>query len=214
MNIYERTIDISHMEENTKLLGPYNRFVIWVHGCCFNCRGCLAESYKNGSYSEMKISEIAEMIENSDAEGITISGGEPFLQAEKLADMIRLVRKKRDIGVIIYSGFTIEELLKNDDAKKLLEETDILIDGQYKQELDDGKAYVGSSNQRILYLTERYKKIGKEYYSAEKRKVEIKLFSDKLVMIGVPSSEQLEILNNIMKTGGIKIDDRYGNNDS
>ena len=80
--MYKRMSDdgiilISHTEKNTDLLGPYRRFVIWVHGCCFDCDGCLAENTKNGAYTEKNISELAQEILRSDTEGITISGGEP-----------------------------------------------------------------------------------------------------------------------------------------
>lgn len=202
MSKYERTVKIAHFEENTKLLGPYDRFVIWVHGCCFDCKGCLADDYKNGAYQEYTISELAEKILLSDIEGITISGGEPFLQAEALAELIFRIRQKKNIGVIIYSGFTLEELKEKNSAQKLLKNTDILIDGRYIQELDDNRAYIGSSNQKIHYLTERYLSAGKEYYQNTKRKIEIKLFPDKAVMIGVPSKEQLNTWNDLKKQKG------------
>lgn len=79
MNVSE--INISHMESNTTLLGPYERFVIWVHGCCFNCDGCLANNTKVGDGQPVKIRELVGLILKSNTEGITISGGEPFLQA-------------------------------------------------------------------------------------------------------------------------------------
>ena len=109
---------ISHTEKNTDLLGPYRRFVIWVHGCCFDCEGCLAENTKNGAYTETNIKDLAQEILMSDTEGITISGGEPFLQAKALFELVSLLKSIKDIGVIIYSGFTLEELQENDDSKK------------------------------------------------------------------------------------------------
>ena len=78
-NLYKKMSDkilISHTEKNTDLLGPYRRFVIWVHGCCFDCEGCLAENTKNGAYTETDIKELAQEILMSDTEGITISGRE------------------------------------------------------------------------------------------------------------------------------------------
>ena len=68
-NLYKKMSDkilISHTEKNTDLLGPYRRFVIWVHGCCFDCEGCLAESTKNGAYTETDIKELAQEILMSD----------------------------------------------------------------------------------------------------------------------------------------------------
>ena len=207
MNLYKRMsqdtkILISHTEKNTDLLGPYRRFVIWVHGCCFACEGCLAENTKNGAYTEMSVKDLAQEILMSDTEGITISGGEPFLQAEALFELITLLKSVRDTGVIIYSGFTLEELQENDENKNLLRVTDILIDGRYIKELDDGRAYIGSSNQRLHYLSDRYKNIGESYYSSYKRRAEIKINPNEVVLVGVPSKNVLDVWQKLKEKSG------------
>ena len=197
-------LKISHTEAHTELLGPYDRFVIWVHGCCFDCEGCLAFNTRYGEYTEMSVDELAERIIKSNCEGITISGGEPFLQTAALVALVKAVRSVRDTGVIVYSGFTLKELQSNTDYMKLLELADILIDGRYIKELDDGRAYIGSSNQRLYYLTDRYREIGRKYYSASKRRAEIKFGRDKVSLIGVPSATVLKIWEEIKsKNGGI-----------
>ncbi len=208
MSIYEKSIiKVSHVEESTDLLGPYNRFVIWVHGCCFDCEGCLAENTKNGAYEEVEINSLANRIANSLCEGITISGGEPFLQASALLCLIRKIKEQRDIGIVVYSGFTLEELKQDDEMSLLLSEIDILIDGRYIKELDDNRAYVGSSNQRIHYLSSRYTNIGKEYYGANKRRAEIKLTGTQAILIGVPSHNVLKTWQDIKeKSGGMNND--------
>lgn len=197
-------IKISHIEKSTELLGPYKRFVIWVHGCCFNCEGCLAVNNRSGKYTEITASALADMIIAENIEGITISGGEPFLQSEELCEAVRLVRVRKDIGVIIYSGFRLEELKEKPSAFGLLSETDLLIDGRYIKELDNGRPFIGSSNQKLIYLSDRYKKIGSEYYTLNGlRKAEIKLSPEQAVLIGVPSENVLNVWNEIKKkTGG------------
>lgn len=208
MSIYEKSIiKVSHIEESTNLLGPYNRFVIWVHGCCFDCEGCLAENTKNGGYEEVEIDLLAKRVAKSPCEGITISGGEPFLQANALLNLIRKIKYRRDIGVVVYSGFTLDELKQDDDMSLLLPEVDILIDGRYIKKLDDNRAYVGSSNQIIHYLSPRYTSIGKEYYSANKRRAEIKLTGTQAILIGVPSHNVLKTWQDIKeKSGGMNND--------
>ena len=195
-------IDVSHYERSTELLGPFTRFVVWVHGCCFDCEGCLARNTRFGEYESLSPGELAGEIVKSGCEGVTISGGEPFLQAGELAEMLRIARAERDIGVIVYSGFTLAELRERPDAGSLLALCDILIDGRYVRELDDGRAYVGSSNQTIHYLTPRYERAGREYYSAEKRKCEIKFTEKQAVLIGVPSAGVLEMWQKIKKKAG------------
>lgn len=121
------------------------------------------------------------------------------MQAQELLILLQKIKKVRDVGVIVYSGFTLSEI-KNDVSKSpLLNEIDILIDGRYEKNLDDSRAYVGSSNQVIYYLTERYKNVGAKYYSESKRKAEIKITHSQAILIGVPSSEVLDLWRNLKK---------------
>ena len=86
------------------------------------------------------------------------------LQAKALADLIQEVRKKTDLGVMIYTGFTLEELQEadNPDYNLLLEQCDLLVDGPYIDELNDSKNLRGSSNQRAIPLTDRYAEYAKQ----------------------------------------------------
>ncbi len=193
--------------KETELLGPYKRSVIWVYGCCFDCEGCIAHNFRYGSYCEEPPAETAQWFLSCGTEHLTVSGGEPFLQAEALAEVITLIKEKKDIGVIIYSGFTHEELLEKSrsepQVKALLSLCDILIDGRYIKELDDGIPYRGSSNQRIIQLTGRYKDQAEEYYrNTPGRRIEIALNNDKTMMIGVPSRDQAQIWQRIKSLSG------------
>lgn len=198
------SLKISHVEENTELLGPFKRFVIWVWGCCFDCEGCVAQNTRHGAYAEIEAEDLAKKILQSDCEGVTISGGEPFLQAQELFRLIEIIKQEKNIGVIIYSGFTLNEIKNNPDFLNLLSVADILIDGRYEKNLDEGRAYIGSSNQVIHYLTDRYKVIGPKFYDKnKKRKAEIKFTSSQAVLIGVPSKEVFKVWQSVKeKTGG------------
>ena len=194
---------ISHYVERTSVLGPYMRSALWVHGCCFSCDGCLAKEMNAGPFKEYDPMELGELfIKVADTEGITISGGEPFLQSEELATMLDRIKRKRDYGVIIYTGFLREQLDKHDNAgiQRLLQHADILIDGHYIKELDDGKPYRGSSNQNIYLLTDRYKPVFEEYYNGtEKRNIEIDIEKDNVYMVGVPSKNGIEVWRKFKK---------------
>ena len=178
-------------EKNVTVLGPYKRYGLWVSGCNRKCPGCISpESHDMKSGKAMNVNALAWEIYATDTEGITISGGEPFLQAEALTRLIRAVRKKRDVGVIIYTGFLLEELENTDDAKELLKECDLLIDGPYIKELDDGKSLRGSSNQRVIPLTDRY--LDKLHlYGQEGREVQKPThFGVELHYIGIPTDSK------------------------
>lgn len=162
-----------HMKEPAvRVLGPGVRYALWVQGCQRRCPGCTAPTAWNMREGQpIPTAALAWEIALSGAGGLTISGGEPFLQAEALGRMVEQIRSRRDMGVIVYTGFLYEELLGMDGARALLLWTDLLIDGPYIRELDDGRSLRGSSNQRVLPLTERY--CGDLYlYGAQGRPVE------------------------------------------
>lgn len=188
------------------VLGPGMRCILWVHGCCFSCNGCIGEGYKNGGYQETTAVEAAEWYLSQDASGLTISGGEPMLQAAALAEMIAQVRAVRDCGVIVYTGFTYEALLEkaaaDRDIRRFLSQIDLLIDGPYIQELDQNQPYRGSENQRLIPLTPRYCVELETYYgSAAARRIEFRMSEKQTLMVGVPGREQVEIWRKIKKLG-------------
>lgn len=144
-----------------QVLGPYSRAVIWVQGCNFGCKGCIVpESWDRYAGENVDISELVDWILNqSNIEGITLSGGEPILQAEALSTLIDQIRAEKDLGVMCYTGFRLEHLKEQGTAsqKVLLEKIDLLIDGVYMINLQDDLLWRGSSNQRLLLLGDRYR---------------------------------------------------------
>ena len=197
---------ISHYVKRTKVLGPFERSALWVSGCCFDCDGCIAKEMNKQNPTSMNVETLVEVFSSEDVEGITISGGEPFLQAKSLVKMVRGIRDKRDYGVIVYTGFEYEELIKSKDpaVTNFLKEIDILIDGKYIKEEDDGKPYRGSANQKIRLLTERYKEEYTSYYmSDDKRNIEIKVEPDHIYMVGVPSEYGLNTWRELKKRAEI-----------
>ncbi len=144
-----------------KVLGPYARAVIWVQGCDFGCRGCIVpESWEQDSGEEVDISElVAWVLSQPNIEGITLSGGEPMLQAEALSILIDRLRAAKDLGVVCYTGYRLEHLKNQGDIAQnnLLTKIDLLIDGIYTENLQGDLLWRGSSNQRLLLLSDRYR---------------------------------------------------------
>jgi anaerobic ribonucleoside-triphosphate reductase activating protein len=144
-----------------KVLGPYARAVIWVQGCDFGCRGCIVpESWEQDSGEEVDISElVAWVLSQPNIEGVTLSGGEPMLQAEALSTLIDQIREVRNLGVMCYTGYRIEYLKSQGDIaqKLLLTKIDLLVDGIYQENLQDDLLWRGSNNQRLLLLSDRYR---------------------------------------------------------
>ena len=171
----------------SEVLGPYKRFIVWVQGCKRRCKGCIAkDSWALDGGELVEVDTIVQQIlRQENIEGITISGGEPFLQQDALCELIRKVREHKDIGVIIYTGMKYSEIENTD----LAHSADLIVDGEYVEELNDNKSLRGSSNQNALCLTERYNDIVSEYYGINGRKIELILADGVTKMIGIPSKE-------------------------
>lgn len=91
--------------------GPGLRAVLWTQGCIHNCKGCHnSQTHDLVSGFEVDTSTISKEIEKLKLHrGVTLSGGEPFLQSEALAEVAKTC-KDNDLDVWVYTGYTFEEL--------------------------------------------------------------------------------------------------------
>lgn len=147
--------------------GPGIRFVIFTQGCRHNCQGCHnmhTHSFNNGKLISIE-SIISKVKENPLLDGVTLSGGEPFEQANVLSSL-SMELKKLGHNIITYSGYTYEYLVENSEKMKgwteLLQHTDILIDGRFEiEKINLNLRFRGSENQRAIDVrkTELNKKI-------------------------------------------------------
>jgi anaerobic ribonucleoside-triphosphate reductase activating protein len=143
--------------QGSRALGPGLRYVVWTQGCPFCCPGCISpEGHSVGAGHIVAISSlVADIAGNKAVSGLTVSGGEPFLQAHALLRLLSQLRARRpDLDVIVFTGFKIEQLSWT-EAQQALRLIDVLIDGPYVDSLNDGRGLRGSSNQRIHCLTDR-----------------------------------------------------------
>lgn len=171
----------------SKTLGPGMRYVIWVQGCPFHCKGCISpESQVIERNILVDIAELSEEIVSlNKITGITISGGEPFLQAKVLALLLKTVKAKRpELNVIVFTGYKIEDLSWT-DALELISQIDALIDGPYIPELNDGSGLRGSSNQRIHFISDKLSPFREEMETGN-RKVEIYINNTYAKIVGIP----------------------------
>ena len=191
-----RLVRLHHYLDHTCALGPGNRAAVWLQGCKRRCPGCMTpESRDPNGGNLVRVEDIfARIASLDDIEGVTISGGEPFLQVDALYTLLRLIRENTDLGVIIYTGYTFEELREMHDPKAdaILDGLcDLLIDGGYVDALNDGVSLRGSSNQRVICLTDRYADcIGQ--YQQTVRRVEIRQTPTGSQIIGIPERNMLE----------------------
>ena len=134
------------------------RCSIYVSGCLFNCPGCYNKAAQNFHYGQPYTQELEDQImedlSHDYVQGLTLLGGEPFLNTQVCLKLVHRLRKefghKKDIWS--WTGYTWEELQKeSDDKLELLRNLDILVDGRFilaKKDLT--LQFRGSSNQRII----------------------------------------------------------------
>jgi anaerobic ribonucleoside-triphosphate reductase activating protein len=188
------TICVYKILTNTRVEGPGIRFCIWTQGCKKHCPGCWAKetwSFDNGT--SYNIETLYKMIvSEKNIEGVTFLGGEPFEQAEELSHLAKLI-KTNNLSIVCFTGYTLEELKsKNDGAvNEFLKYIDLLIDGGFEQDkFDLSRPWVGSSNQRYIFLTDFYSFKDIEKYS---NKVEAHLLPDgKLELNGMGNFEKIK----------------------
>lgn len=142
--------------------GPGIRYVIFTQGCPHHCEDC--HNPETHDYLGGRLVTTEDLIKNIKKypymTGLTISGGEPFSQAAALLELIKEFKKifpRKNI--LIYTGYTIEELANNNDQKiiEILSLADYLVDGQFVKSLKDlTLIFRGSSNQRIINLKKTF----------------------------------------------------------
>lgn len=182
-------LNIAEICPSTRTLGPGQRFVIWMQGCCFRCPGCVSPDWIPQKQATLvDLQQLASLILSIPGlDGVTVSGGEPMLQAAALSELFTLLRQQRDISIMSFTGFTLQQLQAKSDptSDRLLTLIDVLIDGLYVAELNDNKGWRGSSNQVVHFLTPRHIHEA-NLFTERKRDVEIHLQEESALMVGVP----------------------------
>ena len=188
-----QTMQVAQVVPCTEAEGPGKRFAVWFQGCPLRCPGCCNPEFlpfKGGQ--TMPLGEMAQWItrtrEESGIEGVTLLGGEPFAHAAAGA---ALARAARELGltVMVFSGFTIEELRSRTDPEvaELLALTDILVDGPYERDKPDTvRRWIGSTNQRIHFLTNRY---SFDEQWRKKNTLEIRVVGPEISVNGFPAKD-------------------------
>lgn len=157
----DRVLRVAHLAERTRALGPGTRSVVWVQGCPFRCKGCVApETLDPRDGTPARVSSLARrLLAVEGADGVTLSGGEPFAQAKALAALVDRLRAGRpELSVMAYTGWSYERLRDQGTSgqRALLERVDILVDGPYVKRRHTPLRWRGSDNQRLLFLTDRH----------------------------------------------------------
>lgn len=177
-----KKLNIAHINVCTEAEGPYKRMAIWFQGCNILCRGCC-----NPELQEIKAAHILTVRETLDIalkskkenkiEGVTFLGGEPTMQEGlgHLANALAL----NDLGTILFTGMTYDSL-----ENCVRNAMDLIVDGRFEMnQIDEARNLVGSKNQDIIYVSERYRDMSDWFLNTREKRVEINL-SDALFVNG------------------------------
>jgi len=156
-------LNLNEFRECTEAEGPGKRFAIWCQGCSRNCKGC-CNPHMQPFVAKHVIDTndlkalILQSKEKYGIEGVSFIGGEPMLQAEGFADIAKCCHEN-DLSVLTFTGFLYQELvdMHNPHVDALLAHMDLLVDGPFVESLlDEKRNWIGSTNQKLHFLTDRY----------------------------------------------------------
>lgn len=156
--------------------GHGNRLVIWIQGCPFKCDGCFnPETHPLEGGKRMSPSKLARIInEDKTIEGVTLSGGEPLMYPQEIQMVLAKIRKR--LTRIVFTGFTVEEILADEAKRNILPLVDLVIAGRYHKSLPH--PFFGK---KLIKITDR---VDVEYFKPTQR-VEYSINGDSITKTGI-----------------------------
>ncbi len=171
-------LNVYNIETSNYVNGNGNRYVLWLQGCDLGCVGCWNQ--QTWSFEDKILKSVNEVFEEivdlkDTIDGVTFSGGEPFLQASELSLLAEKIQKYTKLTIQIFSGFEYEELIKSED-KKLLSYTDVLVAGRFDETKEN-------NNQKVYILND-----SSELWEFNNSNVEIEIDNNlNIKMTGYPT---------------------------
>jgi len=185
-------LNLAEWESGVTTLGPGLRTVLWVQGCLQRCSECCSPEWQPLRPALLvEPAECARVIATQSADGgLTISGGEPMLQAAGLVELWRAVSSLRpDWTLLLFSGYDHEQLLEegHPDKLALLCSADAFIGGPYIAAMNKGAGLRGSINKEVwLPSYTRFTAEDAAAIANGPRSVQYRKRSDGILAVGVP----------------------------
>lgn len=145
-------LSILEILEDTTVDGPGFRTAIYAAGCPNACVGCHnPQSWDIANGHTMSTQEILDIVLADPFADVTFTGGDPMFQPEGFAELAKAIKVCSNKNIWCYTGFTFENIIRNERQRALLQFVDVLVDGPFVQSLrDESLLFRGSSNQRLI----------------------------------------------------------------
>lgn len=199
---------LSRLHFPVTTLGLGRRVGIWFQGCSLHCPGCVSVDTWAHGLGETTVEAVMATVTPwlVDAEGVTISGGEPFEQIEALERLLSALRSVigADKDVLIYSGQSWEKIAPRVTAWDGL--ADVLICDPFVRSAAQTLVWRGSDNQRLLPLTELGRRRYQPWLHASRtdlpKALDVCFDGDSIWMAGIPDAESLGMIQHALAEAG------------
>ena len=187
--------------------GPGRRHVIWVQGCTIRCPGCinpqLLEHRRRSLVHPKRLGVALGVATPSD--GLTLLGGEPFEQADALADLVASYRSAGGEHVLCFTGYERTQLEASSDpgVKRLLGGLDVLIDGPFRRA--EATASRAPSPSLIASPNQRIHRLRPHTSVSPDIDLEVGLEEGLLSMTGVPGRGDRSRLRRALRNAGLSV---------
>lgn len=200
-------IALSRMHFPITSLGPGKRIGIWFQGCSIKCIGCVSKDTWQAGVNQVEMEELEEVLSNwiPRADGITISGGEPFDQFEQLEVLLKYLKQQSAISILVYSGYSYKEI--EGKVRRLDGLIDVLISEPFEYNNQQTLSLSGSDNQIMHLLTS----LGDSVFSSFQKqsiitnKLDGMFQDDTLWLVGIGEQDLLHRLSGELKTSGHEV---------
>jgi anaerobic ribonucleoside-triphosphate reductase activating protein len=199
-------IALNNLQFPVTTLGFGRRVGVWTQGCGIGCPGCMSkDTWSVTAENYVDIEEVRRaFLHWPNADGVTISGGEPFQQPEALEKLLLLSRKHYTGDILVFSGFDFIELEKN--FSNLISMVDVLVAGPFRPNTGTELALRGSDNQTVHLFTklarDRYPSNLNELRKEQKTTLNIGITEKGFAITGIPGKGKFSELRMNMANKG------------
>ena len=201
-------VSLSRLHYPVRALGPGKRIGLWVQGCSVRCSGCLsADTWRRGT-GRVAVATVLERLSSwsHEADGLTVSGGEPLDQPEALAELLRGWRRLSDASVLIFTGYEWATAQSWFSAHPGL--ADAVIAGPYDAAAGQTLALRGSDNQTLHILT----RVGEPFRAFERARSDADRRLDVMFdpagtvwFAGIPAAGDFDALAAVLERNGHRV---------